>query len=205
MILYAQTPARRAGQVVADVGTLAWTVGWVVAARWLHGQLLRLSAPGRSVQHAGRGLADALDSAGRRVGGIPFAGDALRKPFQAAGRAGRTLEQAGAAQQEVVVHLALWVPLLIAAPPILYVAFRWASGRLRWMRRVSAVSSESVDLDLLALRALSRQPVRRLRRLGPDPAGAWRRGDEETVRALAGLELADLGLRPGLPEQRVTR
>ncbi|MDN5747479.1 MAG: hypothetical protein L0H64_02980 [Pseudonocardia sp.] len=57
-----------------------------------------------------------------------------------------------------------------------------------------------LDTDLLALRALTRVPVRRLLAVCPDPAAAWRRDDRDTVRWLATLELADLGLRaPAAP------
>src|ERR687890_435369 len=50
----------------------------------------------------------------------------------------------------------------------------------------------AVDTDLLALRAITRRPVRRLLRVAPDPAGSWRRDDREVVRELAALELRSL-------------
>ena len=197
-MIYAQTPARRSKQVLGDLAVLGWVVVWVVIGRWLHGQLHRLAAPGRTLAGAGHDLADSLTSAGRRIGELPLAGGALEKPFRAAASAGRTLEQAGLAQQEVVSHLALWLPLLVAGPPVVYAVARRLAGRLRWMRQANAAVSapSGVDhLDLLALRALARRPMSQLRRLGPDPVGEWRRGNPETVRALAELELADLGLR----------
>jgi hypothetical protein len=52
-----------------------------------------------------------------------------------------------------------------------------------------------VDTDLLALRAITRRPARRLLAVSPDPAAAWRRDDREIVHRLAALELAALGLR----------
>ena len=52
------------------------------------------------------------------------------------------------------------------------------------------------DLDLFALRALSRQPMHRLARISDDPAGAWRRRDPAVVRRLAELELRTVGLKP---------
>ncbi|TBL27832.1 hypothetical protein EYA84_28020, partial [Verrucosispora sp. SN26_14.1] len=48
--------------------------------------------------------------------------------------------------------------------------------------------------DLLALRALAGQPLRKLTRISPDVAEAWRQGDDATVNALAALELRRLGL-----------
>ena len=128
----------------------------------------------------------------------PFAGDALRTPFRAGGDAGRALERAGAAQQDAVGELALWLSLLVAGLPIGYVVVRWATARVRWSLRATAAArlldTSTADVELFALRALARQPVSRLRSLGPDLAGGWRRGDPDAVRALAQLELEDLGL-----------
>jgi hypothetical protein len=198
MMLYAQRPARRTRQVVGDLAVLAWIAVWVWVARSLHEQVSRLGAPGRSLEDAGRGFAGSLDSAGERVGDVPFAGDALRTPFRAAGDAGRSLERAGAAQQDAVGELALWLSLIVAGLPIGYVLVRWATARVRWSLRATAAArlldTSTADLELFALRALARQPVSRLRSLGPDLAGAWRRGDPDAVRALAQLELEDLGL-----------
>lgn len=197
-MLYAQIPARRSRQIAGDLAVLAWIALWVAFAYWLHGQLLRLAAPGRSLQSAGRGLADSLRAAGDKVGSIPLAGDALKAPLTAGSDAGRTLEHAGVAQQHAVSHLALWLPLLVAAMPIGYVLLRRLGGRLRWIRRANAaarVQASAGDSDLFALRALARQPIAELRRVSVDPAAAWRRGDPAIVRALAGLELRELGLR----------
>jgi len=195
-MLYAQIPARRTRQILGDLATLGWTLGWSVIAWWLHGQLLRLAAPGRALQSAGADLADSLTSVGKRVGALPLAGSELRKPFEAAAGAGRTLADAGVTQQHGVSQLALLIPLLLAGPPVLFVLLRWATGRLSWIRRANAAArAGSIELDLYALRALTRQPMSRLRRLSSDPAGDWRRGDPAMLRALADLELAELGLR----------
>ncbi len=195
-MLYAQIPARRNRQILGDLATLGWALGWSVVAWSLHGQLLRLAAPGRALQSAGADLADSLTSVGKRVGALPLAGSELRKPFEAAAGAGRTLADAGVAQQHGVSQLALLIPLLLAGPPVLFVLLRWATGRLSWIRRANAAArAGSIELDLYALRALTRQPMSRLRRLSSDPAGDWRRGDPAMLRALADLELAELGLR----------
>ena len=67
--------------------------------------------------------------------------------------------------------------------------------RARWPsigRR--AYGAAQPQRDLLALRALARQPLRRLVAIHPDWASAWRVGDTSTVDALAKLELRSLGL-----------
>jgi hypothetical protein len=70
--------------------------------------------------------------------------------------------------------------------------------RVRWIRRATAavgLREGTAGRDLLALRALATQPLRRLAAIDPDPVGAWRSGDESTVEALARLELRRLGVR----------
>lgn len=52
------------------------------------------------------------------------------------------------------------------------------------------------ELELLALRALVTRPLPQLLRAHPSPGTAFRRGDPEAIRLLAGLELRSLGLRP---------
>jgi len=197
-MLYAQLPARRSRQIAGDLAVLAWVILWVVVARRLHDQIERLAAPGRTIEDAGRGFAGSLDNAGERVGDVPFAGDALSAPFRAASEAGRTLERAGIAQQDAVGQIAFWLPALLVAAPIGYVVVRWLTARIRWAVRAGAAASllagSRDDLELFALRAMARQPVTRLRRLGPDLVAGWRSGDPETVRALARLELDELGL-----------
>ena len=81
---------------------------------------------------------------------------------------------------------------------ILLVLLVWAASRVAWVRRARALGREVADpqsQQLLALRALVHQDPRRLQSLHPDPVGAWRSGDPEAVRALADLELAQVGLR----------
>ena len=51
------------------------------------------------------------------------------------------------------------------------------------------------DLEILAARALATAPLPRLAGLPPGTGAAWKKGDADAVRALAGLELRRLGLR----------
>jgi len=67
------------------------------------------------------------------------------------------------------------------------------------MRRITAarpaLAARATDIDLLALRALTRRPIQHLLNICPDPAAAWRRDDRATLHRLAALELQTLGLR----------
>lgn len=198
MKLYADQPARAARQGLSDALALVWTVFWVWVALRVHGQVLRLAGPGRELEEAGGDLERNLASAGDRAGDVPVVGDSLREPFEAAGRAGRTLADAGRSQQDAVGDLALLLALVVLVVP-LTLAVGWLVRRLRWVRDANAARAlmmSGADDSLLALRALATQPLPRLRRLGGDPMEGWRRGDPATVAALARLELDGLGLQP---------
>jgi hypothetical protein len=98
-----------------------------------------------------------------------------------------------------VSDLAFWLGLIVGAIPILVMLAVYLPQRWRFVREATAGQrfvDASEDLDLFALRAMARQPMHRLARVSDDPAGAWRRGDADVVRALAELELRDTGLAP---------
>jgi hypothetical protein len=56
---------------------------------------------------------------------------------------------------------------------------------------------DGADLELFAIRAVANRPLRELRRVSADPAGALRAGEHH---ALADLELRALGLRARPPK-----
>jgi hypothetical protein len=134
------------------------------------------------------------------VDNIPAVGDALASPLDRAAGAAESLADAGRAQQEAVHNLAITLVVLLLIVPLALVLFVWLPMRVRWIRRASfatALRRGRGGRDLLALRALANQPLRRLAALAPDPASAWRDGDDSIVDSLARLELRTLGLRGG--------
>ncbi len=196
--LYAQTPWRRARQIVGDLLVVGWVVLWVRAGLWVHEVVGRLAAPGRTLEDAGSSLSDSLNSAGDTVARVPLVGDDVRAPFTAAGGAADSIARAGVEVQDGAHQLALVLGLTIAALPILLVVAVWLYSRIRFVRKARAATrilDSAADLDLFALRALATQPVRALARVSDDPANAWRRRDPDVVRELASLELRSLGLR----------
>ena len=198
MILYAQTPWRRARQLLGDLLVLGWVVLWVRVGQWVYDVVGLLAAPGRTLEAAGSSLAESLTSAGDTVARVPLVGDDVRAPFTAAGGAADSIAHAGVEVQEGVHQMALLLGLTVAAIPILLVAGVWLVVRARFVSRARAagrILDSAADLDLFALRALATQPVRALARVSDDPANAWRRRDPEVVRSLAALELRSLGLR----------
>jgi hypothetical protein len=185
-------------QVLTDLFVVAWVYLWVRAALWLHDQVEKLGVPGAKLAGAGDGLADNLADAGSKVGRVPIVGDELTAPFENAANAARSVAEAGRDQQDLVGDLALALAVLTLVFPIGLVLLGWLPLRIRWIRRASAAASlrsAETGRDLLALRALATQPLRKLNRIGPDVVDAWRRSDESTVDALAALELKALGLK----------
>lgn len=197
--IYADRPGASLRQFVTDLFVIAWVVFWIYAATRVYDTVLKLAVPGQKLEGAGAGMASGLADAGNRVGGLPAVGDALSAPFDKAAGAAEALADAGRAQQEAVQNLALTLVVLLLVVPFSLVVFVWLPLRLQWIRRATHASRlrrMQGGRDLLALRALSNQPLRRLTRLHVDAARAWREGDERTMNALAALELRTLGLEP---------
>lgn len=197
MKLYADAPTRRCLQLLGDLLLAVWVYLWVHTAFAVRDATLALAEPGRRISEAGNGLAVHLHEAGRVVGAIPLVGGRVRAPFDGAGGAARRMAEAGASEAQTVHTLAFWLALAVAVVPVLLAAVTYLPLRWRFVRQAGASRrfvEGSAGLDLLALRAVARQPLHRLARIGDDPAGAWRRGDPEVIRALAELELRDGGL-----------
>jgi hypothetical protein len=193
---YAETPAHRSRQVLADAAVAAWVLLWLLLARTVHAAVQALAAPGREIQQAGKGLAGSLSGAAERVGGLPGVGGGLRSPLDGAAGAAELLARAGASQQDAVGTLATVLALAVGGLPVTWALARWLPGRLAWSRAAEAAHRLRGDVDLLALRAAAGAPLVDLARLGPDPVTRWRAGDVEAAAALAALELRRLGLRP---------
>jgi hypothetical protein len=193
---YAELPGRLARQLVAD----AFAVAWVVVLVWLGGLarelILGLQTPASGLSRAGATIAEAFGTAARSVTVVPFVGDELAAGLDQGRVAGLAMAQAGQDQYETVSVLATGSLVAIVLLGVLPLLVLWLPLRAHYARTAgAAVACREQDTSLLALRALTGVPVRRLRAISPDPAGAWRRGDPEVVAALAACELRRLGLR----------
>ena len=199
MKLFADAPLRRTLQVTADLLFVVWLVAWVWAGNAVHDGTLELAGPARQTDSAATSMAENLRDAGERLGGTPLVGDELAVPFDKAAQASDGLASAGRDTVDAVERLALLLGVSVALIPILIVSAIHLPIRWRFVREATAGArfvDAHEDLDLFALRALAHQPMHVLARVSDDPAGAWRDRDPEVVRALAALELADVGLRP---------
>ena len=201
MRLYARSPVLRGRQLLADVGLLLWLLLWVLVARVVHGAVLTLAEPGRAVEDLGSSVAESMGSAAEAAGDLPVVGDDLAAPFTALGDAGRSVGGAGQAAQDAVGTLATVLAVVLVVLPVGWLLLRWLAWRLGWLREANAAErllAGTPDLELLAARAMATAPLPSLAGLPSGTGAAWRAGDPDAVRTLAGLELGRLGLR--LPE-----
>ncbi|MCT9089969.1 hypothetical protein N4G70_13960 [Streptomyces sp. ASQP_92] len=201
MRLYAQTPARRSRQLVADLVALLLIAITVKIALVVRDAILTLAEPGRKAQSAGDSLASGLHDAGNAASKVPFVGDSLKKPLQSAADAGTGLSEAGQSLQDTVGHVATLAAVVLILLPTAFILVVWLLPRMRWIRR-TATTRRLLDspggADLLALRALT-GPQRPLAAIPTPPGGladAWRRGDPDVIADLSTLTLRRAGLRP---------
>jgi hypothetical protein len=196
MRFYAERPGRAALQLLADLLAAGWIWLTVVVARTVHEFVLGMQGPARTLAGAGESIRGAFDNAARTASTVPFVGDDLARALGTGTGAGESLVNAGREQMEAIARVAFGTTVatvLLGAMPLLLM---WLPLRLRYARLArSAVTARAVDSDLLALRAITRRPVRQLLRVAPDPAASWRRDERAVVHDLAALELRSLGLR----------
>ena len=195
MSWYAETPALRSRQVLADASVAVWVLVWLWIGTYVHDVVGRLAEGGRDLEAAGSRISGGLSGAAEGADDVPLVGDDLREPLDLAAGAGRSLADAGQAQQDAVQVLALLLALLLAGVPVVLVLARWLPSRLSFAREHRAAQALRDDVELWALRAALHRPLPELARLGPDAVERWRRGEPGAAQALAALELLARGLR----------
>ncbi|MDQ1083113.1 MULTISPECIES: hypothetical protein [Microbacterium] len=202
MKLYSDFAAQRARQLTADIIALALIAVSIATGIVVFSTVNQLAQFGRQMQTAGADFRTSMTDVGDRLGGIPLIGEGISAPFDTASSAGDTLASAGQTQQDLVLQAAIALGVGVAALPILIVLLVWLVPRLRFITRASRTRTQiraGLDTDLLALRALTNQKVDAITKIDPDALGAWRRGDPEVTRRLAGLELRAAGIRVPRP------
>ena len=198
MQLYAERPVRRTAQLVSDLLALLLVALAVWLGTSVYDEVMKLRAPGDGLVDAGTGLRGTFDSAANSADGIPLIRDALAKALHGGSAVGTKFADAGRWQIDAVESLAWWLAAVIIALPILTLAVTWLPLRWHFTRRATAAAYLRTlgdeGLDLLALRALATQPLRRLAAVDA-PATGWRELDRDVIEKLAGHELARHGLR----------
>ena len=207
---YADYLGRRTFQVVADVFLLCFVAVCVWLGKLVHDGIATLRVPADGLTSAGDSFRENMAGAANAVGGVPLFGDGLKTPFDALSGSGQRLADAGTSAASAVDTAAVVMGVVVSVVPILLLVVVWAFFRVRFVRRATAASrivGTPGSTELLALRALTRQPLRRLTPLGPDLAGRFRNGDPVLVDQLAALELRSCGVagKGGPASRRVPR
>jgi hypothetical protein len=198
MKIYSDFAGRRTRQIIADVLALAAIALWVWFGYTVFTLVNGLAVFGVQMEDAGAGFEQTMKEVGETLGGIPLIGPGIRLPFDGASAAGGTLADAGQAQQDAVLQLALTLGIGTALLPTLMILIVWLVPRILFIRRagrVTAIVTADAGMDLLALRALTTQKLSAITKVDPDALGAWRRGEKDVVRRLAQLELRSSGVK----------
>lgn len=197
MVLYARSPARRRRQIGIDLFVLCWILCWGWIARSVWSALMAVVEPTRRTAAAAVNVRDDFRSAGDRAGGLPLAGEELRKPFDMAAGSLDSITIAAQDQIRSLERLALLCGLLLFIVPAGLVIVVWLPARLKFIRAASVTKGlldSPHDLELIALRAMATQPLDTLARISGDPVKDWREGRWAVIVALADLELRTMGL-----------
>jgi hypothetical protein len=194
---YSTRPVRLLAQLFSDFAVVVWTAIWLLVGMAVYEAISTIAEAGRQVESGAHGIAGNLSSAGHGAQQIPLVGDAVSKPLTAASQAALDIAGAGHDLDTTASWLAVLLAMAVVALPILIAVMPWLFLRLRFFRRkrtVIALAATPAGEQLLALRALTNRPPRKLTAVSADPVGGWRREDPVTIRALAALELRSAGI-----------
>jgi hypothetical protein len=175
-----------------------WTTIWVLVGLAVYDAIATIAEAGRQVESGTKGIAGSLASAGHGAQRIPLVGDAVSEPLTSASQAASNVASAVHNLDTTASWLAVLLAMAVVALPILVAVLPWLFLRLRFFRRkwvVTGLAATPAGQQLLALRALTNRPPRKLVALSEDPVGGWRREDPVTIRALAAVELRSAGIR----------
>ncbi len=197
MRLYAARPERRAAQLLSDVATVAWALGWWWLAGAAATAVRTLADPSRSIAAAAADVRSGLQDAAAAAGRLPAVGGDLRRPLD--GAAGGVGEILSAAQAQVLAieQLATLTGVVVFCAPVIGWILVWLPKRLRFIRNAAAGArfvDGAPDLDLFALRAMATLPLATVASVSDDPVRAWREGDRAVIDELARLALDHEGL-----------
>ncbi len=198
MKIYSDFALRRTFQITIDV----LAIGAIVFGIWLGtvvaSTIAALAEVGKQLENAGAGFKGAMTDAGAALGTIPFFGDAVRAPFDAASSTGTVLEDAGQTTQSFILTTSMITGLVVAGVIVVTVLWLWLKRRIGFAVRATEanrLARMGDGDDVLALRALVNGSRKGLTLIGPQPLRDWRSGDHVVIAKLADLELREAGVR----------
>jgi len=187
MKLYADRPARVVRQLLGDVLVVVLVYLSVRLGMAADDKVAALAGPGQEAEATARTVDDRMQDAAGQVGDAPLVGGTLAKPFESLAEASASLADSARAYQDTVADVARLTGLVLAGAPILLLLAVWLTLRLGWVVEASAATrlrrTGTAGAELLAVRALASQPLRRLARVDPaSPISACtaRRNDRST-------------------------
>jgi hypothetical protein len=159
---------------------------------WVHDQVLAAAGVGYGVGRSVSGAAGQIDGAAHAASTVPMIGNVLSAPFGKAGDALSQVADQGTQAGAAVAWWALPIAVAVTVVPLLLLLPWWAFLRVRFTTRAASARRAWIAADgteVLALRALTTMPPKRLAALGPGLVGRWRQGDPEAIELLAAAYL----------------
>lgn len=195
---YSGNAVRACRQLLADLLIVAWCgLAWLTSER-LRESIQAMIEPGAQASARLDSVSADLQDTASEAGRLPLIGSTMSDQLRSLAEWTAALAGSGDAQLSALARAGDWAVTGVLATAIAIGLLAWAPPRIRFVRaslQLGGVGSTEGGDALLALRAMSSQPIRRLRRVHPDPVTAWRHNDPHVVRALAGLELREYGRR----------
>lgn len=198
MKIYSDFPVQRTLQIMADVAAIIAIALGIWLGSVVSSTIAVLASVGRQLQDAGAGFKNAMTDAGDALGAVPFVGETVRVPFDAASDTGGVLVDAGHTTQTFIMTTATVVGIVVAVVIAATVCWVWLRRRIRFAvkaARAKRVASMPEGDNILALRALVGGSRKDLATVGPSPVTGWRAGHPEVITRLATLELKAAGVR----------
>lgn len=198
MKIYSDFPLQRALQITTDVLAVAVIALGIWLGTVVTSTIAVLANVGRQLEDAGAGFKRAMTDAGEAMGTIPFVGETVRVPFDAASGTGGVLEDAGQSTQSFIMTTATVVGIVVACVIVVTVCWLWLRRRIRFAVRAARAQRMATMVEgdsILALRALVQGSRKDLAAISPSPVTGWRTGHPEVIARLADLELQTAGVR----------
>lgn len=195
--LYSLNPLRATRQLLGDLVFLFWCAFWWVVAGRVADLIRSAAEPGLTAGDRVRAVSGQVGEAADRASDLPLIGDRVSDPLRSVSGALQEVAAMGNSQAETLYTVAHWLQWSLLGVTVALGLLAWFPTRFRFVRdglRLRAFRGSAAGESLLALRAMSTQPLHRLRRVHPDPVAAWRAEDPAAVHALAQLELREYGL-----------
>lgn len=198
MKIYSDFPLQRTLQIAADVAAIVAIALGIWLGTLVSSTIGVLANVGRQLEDTGTGFKNAMADAGEALGTVPFVGETVRVPFDAASDTGGVLADAGQSTQAFIMTAATVVGIVVAGVIAVTVCWVWLRRRIRFAvraRRAARIASMPEGENILALRALMGGSRKDLAAVGPSPVTGWRAGHPDIVARLATLELRAAGVR----------